>query len=339
MDQELLRRFFKNECTAEEQRKVLTWYLSGEADQELSEKIEVYWNEEKNHINDQWDKEELFTAIEKQIDASQQHHKSTHKKRGSAFVKLWDGWKFAASIALLLVSAVAWYQLKDSLLTAEQLTESQPPEEEYIIKQTAKGEKLAFTLRDGTMIQLNAESTLKYKPSSDREVFLEGEAFFDVARDTLHPFIIYTRSITTTVLGTSFNIKAFTNEDDIAVSVVSGKVKVEQQDTTQKKTLHLTPGEQAVYNHQDTAFTKKKFEYQEAISWKDGRLYFKNARFAEVITTLERWYGVEIDVQRKNIENGFSGSYTNRSLESVLEGMSFVLEFEYDINNKQITIK
>ncbi|MEK6478420.1 FecR domain-containing protein [Catalinimonas sp. 4WD22] len=339
MDQNLLEKFFNHECSAEEQRKVLAWYLSGEADQELSEKIKAYWNGEKHQINDQWSKEELFTAIEEQIDASQQKHKPTHKKRGSASGQFLKSWKYAAVITLLLISAAAWYQLKDSFLTSEQLTKEQSREEEYIIKQTAKGEKLTFTLKDSTVIQLNSESTLKYKPSSGREVFLEGEAFFDVARDTLRPFRIYTRSITTTVLGTSFNIKAFTNEDDIAVSVVSGKVKVEQQDTTQKKTLHLAPGEQALYTHQDTAFTKKKFEYQEVISWKDGRLYFKNARFAEVITTLERWYGVEIEVQRKGIENGFSGSYTNRSLESVLEGMSFVLEFEYEINNNQITIK
>lgn len=338
MDQELLKRFFKNECSAEEQRKVLAWYLSGEADQELSEQIEAYWKEKKTSLNDQWDKETLFSSIERQIATKQSDRNAPHKKGRSAPNHFW---KYAAAIALLIFAIGWWNQglFQDTLLPSSPDTEKASLPEEFIVKKTAKGEKLTLTLDDSTVIQLNAESQLRYKKSAVREVFLEGEAFFDVARDSLHPFQIHTATITTTVLGTSFNIKAFANEDDIAVSVVSGKVKVEQKDTAQIRSLHLVPGEQALYTHQDTAFTKKKFEYQEAISWKDGRLYFKNASFAEVVTTLERWYGVEIDVQRKNIENGFSGSYTNRSLESVLEGMSFVLEFEYEINNKQITIK
>ncbi|MDF9798718.1 transmembrane sensor [Catalinimonas alkaloidigena] len=341
MAPELLARFFRNECSPDEQRKVLAWYLSGEADAELSEKIEAYWKEEKSSSHDQWGKKALFSSIEKQINSNRSTTKTNTKKGEANSKNFWRSWKYAAVFALLLLTIGWWYQSVYKLAQPPQnpLVKQTVDEEAFTIKQTARGEKLTITLDDKTVIQLNAESTIQYKKSAVREVFLEGEAFFYVARDTVHPFQIHTASVTTTVLGTSFNIKAFSDEDDIAVSVVSGKVKVEKKDTAQTQTVHLIPGEQVVYTHRDTAFAKKNFEFQSVISWKDGTLFFKNASFPEVVTTLERWYGVEIDVQRKGIENGFSGSYTNRSLESVLEGMSFVLDFEYEINHKTIIIK
>jgi transmembrane sensor len=347
MNQQLLAKFFKGECSVEEQSKIMHWYLSGEADQELSDKIEAYWKEKSTKKDDHWGREALFGTINEQLYPAAQEEKIIPIQRRSDQPLHGRFWNYAAVLALLMLSAAWGYYhfFYEPILALNQDDVESQPQDSIIIKQTARGEKLTLILEDSTVVKLNSESQLRYTTASVREVYLEGEAFFEVARDTLHPFQIHTGQITTTVLGTSFNIKAFTGEKEVAVSVVSGEVKVArmkarleaQQDKVHEQSVHLIPGEQVICKH--AVFTKKEFDAQEILSWKEGRLYFKDASFSEVISRLERWYGVEIEVQRKGIEDGFSGSYTNRSLESVLEGMSFVLNFEYEILDKKIIIK
>src|SRR5690606_7892291 len=120
----------------------------------------------------------------------------------------------------------------------------------FIHRETERGEKARLSLPDGTHILLNSDSRLWYNPDFgkdlERVVYLEGEAFFDVAKDTLHPFKIHSGDITTTVLGTSFNVQAFADEE-ITVSLVSGKVQIENQSALNDSQIYLKPGEQGVY--------------------------------------------------------------------------------------------
>jgi ferric-dicitrate binding protein FerR (iron transport regulator) len=144
--------------------------------------------------------------------------------------------------------------------------------------------------------------------------------------------------VETTVLGTSFNVHAYNVEEMVTVSVVTGKVEVRQRQQP-TPSVELVPDEQAVYSAKESTLRKSVFDHQQVLSWKKGTLYFKNASFKEVVATLERWYGVEIEVKREEIEDGFSGTYTNRSLESVLDGVGFVLNFDYEIQGRKVTIK
>lgn len=343
MDDNLLERFFKGECSAEERSRVVAWYLSGEADKALSERIEAYWwaalrrQQEKQSL-DHWGREALFDEISNSIHESGREKKVISMHSRTSFGKEWKRWRYAAAVALLTILSGWWY------FNIPEEHASQPSVQiSYISKQTDRGEKRSVTLDDGTVVKLNADSRLRYSTAfgqdSIRKVYLEGEAFFDVARDTLHPFQIYTGNVITTVLGTSFNIEAFAPDEEIAVSVVSGEVKVAQQDAFNEQIVYLLPGEQAVYTKKDTGIAKKEFDHRHVLSWKDGTLYFKNAEFSDIVNALERWYGVTIEVRRQGIEDGFSGSYTHRSLESVLEGIGFVLEFDYEINGRKIIIK
>ena len=339
MDHQLLDRFFRGVCSADEQHRVLSWYLSGKAEQELAEKIEAYWSAQQKLPNTEWGKESLFEQIQAEIKEGQVEQQSLLPTQKRLIPK--KNWYLSAAAILLLTVASAVFYFFMTVIpgdTHPEISELSTKQDSLIIKRTAKGEKLTVTLADSTVIRLNSDSQLQYLSSAPRKVFLQGEAFFEVKRDTLHPFLIHTANITTTVLGTSFNIRAF-NEENIAVSVVSGEVKVEKEQHTTEEALRLLPGDQATYHIKDTLLSKGTFQYEDVLSWRDGRLYFKNARFEDIVQQLERWYGVEIVIKRSDLENGFSGSYTNRSLESVLEGMSFVLEFEYEIQDKQVIIR
>ncbi len=308
--------------------------MSGQADEAIARRIEALWQEERQE-SQAWGKEDVFALVKIRMDTPPAHRPSA---RPQPKLRHYSQWAYAAVIALLLCAAGStYYLLRAPLVT-------QPPQtaitnEQWTIKQTASGEKMTVTLPDSTVVKLNAESKLTLDPANPREVSLEGEAFFEVARDSLYPFRIHTGELVTTVLGTSFNVNAFSADSGITVSVLTGQVQVSQAQAQSKTAINLLPGEQARYTRADTRLAKVNYAYADVFSWKDGRLYFDNASFAEVVRTLERWYGVAFEVQRTDIENGFSGSYTDQSLESVLNGMSFVLQFEYQIQGKKIIIR
>jgi transmembrane sensor len=337
MDDHLLKKFFKGQCTEQEKQQILHWYLSGQADNVISDRIEAYWKAE-NDAKDEWGKSSVLTTLNKKIDKTVRVpvkviNPSHHFRK----------WGYAAAVIFLVISGV-WGLVKYDrtkkidLVSAAKLE----PIPAIIYKQTNRGEKSTVTLDDETVVNLNAGSRIWYSQAfgknGRREVFLEGEAFFEVARDTLRPFQIHTGSIETTVLGTSFNINAYHPEEAVTVSVVTGKVEVRQAQQAMPP-VYLVADEQAEYSVNESTLRKRLFDYQKVLSWKEGTLYFKNASFEEVITTLERWYGVNIEVKRQDIKDGFSGTYTNRSLKSVLNGIGFVQHFDYEIKGNKVIIQ
>ena len=155
--------------------------------------------------------------------------------------------------------------------------------------------------------------------------------------DTLHPFVVRSGPLTTTALGTAFNINAF-DVQGIEVSLVDGKVEVEN--TLSNMKVVLKPGEKAVGNSTNSELKKSAFDYDEMISWKDGIIFFTNANLKEVTTKLQRWYNVKINIVNYPADRWvYNGSFNNMSLSQVLERMSFTEDFEYEMNNKIVTLK
>lgn len=207
-------------------------------------------------------------------------------------------------------------------------------------KQTKKGEKLTVKLPDGTTVKLNANSSLSYKndfANEKREVFLEGEAYFEVKEDKKHPFVIHTGEIHTTVLGTEFNVRSYGDEKKIAVAVVEGHVKVGRD----ADYLVLAPNEVSTYHKTNGQLDKRKVDVSKLVAWNRNILYFENATADEVWRKLENWYGVNIIIKnKKNIEGRYSGEYANEPLETVLRGISFASGFQFEIDkHKNVIIK
>jgi len=199
-----------------------------------------------------------------------------------------------------------------------------------IVKQNPKGQKLTTYLPDGSKVILNSLSRIKYKTpfvTKERIVELEGEAFFEVKKDTLKPFKVISHGVITTALGTSFNVNCKSN-DHVEIALISGKVKVTN---TLKKSVFLNPGKSAIAN-KNGKLQVQDFDYIEKAGWKDGVLVFNNNSLPEIITKLEDWYGVEFSIDSKITGKfHFSGNYKNETLEDVLQGISFVHNFEYKI--------
>jgi transmembrane sensor len=170
---------------------------------------------------------------------------------------------------------------------------------------TQSGENVTIRLSDGTLIHLNAESVLKYPnrfSGNTREVYLEGEAFFEVAKDKKHPFIIHSSKMDTKVVGTSFNILAYPNQKKQEVSVVTGKVSVSS--TVTKQNVLVFPGQKATIEKETNNLKAySQINISTIASWRKNILVFEDITVNEVVATLERHYGVKIKIQNESLQN------------------------------------
>lgn len=243
-----------------------------------------------------------------------------------------------AAVALMVIGLSFWAITRD---TNPELVEAT---KETIIKTTLYGEKKAIVLPDGTEVKLNYGSRIEY-PSKfkegSREVTLMGEAFFDVKPNPDQPFIITSNNVKTIVLGTSFDVKAYADDDEINVVVATGKVRVQKfDDNSNIEDVMLLPNEMVSLNKITGRLLKEKCDIREFIDWREGKLSIRKASFEEVVEKLKKWYGVDILVSNDlRIEGKYNGEFDNLSLEYVLKGLSFSHMIDFEINDKTVTIK
>ena len=207
-----------------------------------------------------------------------------------------------------------------------------------VVKKALKGQRLRLVLPDGSKVVLNAESQLTYHLpfGNSRDVELKGEAFFDVLRDVSSPFTVHTDDVTTRVLGTSFNIRAYPDENEKSIAVVSGKVEVADEFGNQAE---LNPDSKGQFIPSKRKLIIEPFVSDEVVGWKDGILSFSNTPMVKVIKQLERTYGVNFIIPSDQLLKGdYTGTYDNASLEKVLEGLSYNLDFKYERTKNEIKI-
>lgn len=178
-------------------------------------------------------------------------------------------------------------------------SEEETTEVVYNKLEVPRGGECMIKLDDGTKVWVNAETKLKYPVvfvGDRREVVLEGEAFFDVAKNE-KPFIVKTSFGDVRVLGTAFGISAYASEPESYTTLVRGKVSVEREGM---KPVVILPGEQVV-TFKDGKMIKQEVDVEEFVGWKDGIYVFKEKSLGEIMKTLERWYNVSVDFQDKSL--------------------------------------
>ena len=172
-----------------------------------------------------------------------------------------------------------------------------------------KGGENRIELEDGTKVWINSASRLRYPvvfSSNSREVYLEGEAYFEVQRDVDRPFIVHSGEQKVTVLGTSFGISCYASEANDYTTLVSGKVKVDFE--RGKQSFMLEPGMQVAYNKESGIAIEKKVDVAEFVAWKNGKYIFNQKRLEDILSTLSRWYDFEVFYRNEDVKEVlFSG--------------------------------
>ncbi|WP_339903870.1 FecR domain-containing protein [uncultured Cyclobacterium sp.] len=241
---------------------------------------------------------------------------------------------------ILILTSFTGYLLSQLEPKERQEVEASVKKPVMLTKTTHFGEKLNFKLPDGSGVWLNSGSQLIFPVTFDsleRKVFLSGEGYFEVKKDSSSVFKVVSGNIETIALGTSFNINFF-DPNEVFVSLLTGKVEIQSESAN--NSYLLDPGEQLQYRQAENHFNISEFSDTAAIGWKEGLLVFENAAFDKVVAVLERWYGVEIQVTGKPQKPwALSGKYFNQTLDLVLNRMSFIENFKYEINGKKIHLK
>jgi transmembrane sensor len=203
------------------------------------------------------------------------------------------------------------------------------------------GQRSHMTLYDGTKVWLNSGTKFRYPVAFNphtREVFLEGEAYFNVAKDPNHPFVLNAGRLKVKVLGTHFNVCAYPGDNEFSTTLDEGSV--DAVDTKSGLGVILSPGEQVVLNRKMDGMKSQKVDTELYTSWKENLLKFEDAPFEEVVKKMQRWYDVKIIVDPSmDVRQRFTMTVKTESLREVLQLVSKTTKMNYEINKNKVVIK
>lgn len=313
---EPLRMHEDNSRTTSEARRLMRSLQDGGAVDKLMEEV---WGEALQ--------QDSYTALDREKSKREahmllkhiEHKKRTWVKRVTMTVS-----GIAACVALIIGSIGYANLMEEQNVT-------------YLVASTTFGERKTVTLPDGTVLTLNSCSQVRYPDKfigKERLVQLEGEGYFDVARNESQPFVVDAHCFDVKVLGTQFNVKAYTADELASVEVESGKVQVDMPEAM----MRLAANEQVWVNNRSGEYNKLRETHPIAV-WKEGGLRFEHTPIRDVVKALERMYDCRIVFDEGcDFDNLISGEHDNNSLESVLQSIEYTSGIHYRINGKQVSL-
>jgi transmembrane sensor len=205
---------------------------------------------------------------------------------------------------------------------------------------TANGEQYSVDLPDGTKVWLNAASSIKFPTTffskGNRTVELTGEAYFEVAKDKAHPFIVKTDKQEIKVLGTHFNVSSYPDEQFTKTTLFEGSVKVVSK-TDAGSIATLKPGQQAQVSSK--TLKVKEVDLTESMAWKNGDFNFENEEFSSILNQVSRWYNVEIIDNKKHEGLKLTGMVSrSKSLSTVLNSLEGTADVKFRIEGRKVTV-
>lgn len=264
-------------------------------------------------------------------------------------------WRAMAAVSLVLVLGAAM---------AIYLRTPTAPAVVWSTVQTKPGSKTRITLPDGTLVVLNAGSTLSYPSNfakSGRVVKLTGEGYFDVTKLVNDPFVIHTTTVDVKVLGTTFNVRAYADEPHTETALISGAVEVTVKDAG-KQHITLSPRQKLVVANVITETAVKQLPVARAedqkplivlenlekehgselvaeAAWVENRFVYRNENFSQLIIRMERWYGVKVECHNQALlQTSFTGNVQGESLDQLLSMLKQTKQFDYSVTAGKVII-
>lgn len=246
---------------------------------------------------------------------------------------------YGIAASLLLVSVFAAYFIGQQGMSGGLLNALT-----FEKQRTPQGKQRQVILADGTHVWLNAGSELRYPKDFSkkqiREVYLEGEAFFDVTENRSKPFIVHASGLDIRVLGTSFNVRSYAGDPVVETTLVRGKVTIASTAEDSINQVTLLPNQHASFSKDSKAIALEEVSNTEDyIGWKSGWMIFDDKPFSYIRETLERWYNVRIIIEDENsLSCTFSAKFKDKTLKEVLEIFKNTESIDYRIDGDQVFI-
>ena len=283
----------------------------------------ILFNGTENEMgNQRITEEKIYSAIMKNID----------KEKSNYFSQIF----FSPSLLKRAAVIIFFLILVSGILYVSGIFEQKTGSIVWNEKVTLSGEKSIITLPDGSIVTLNADSKLKYQDkfnNTSREVYLEGEAYFEVHHNITQPFVVHSENISTTVLGTKFDVSAYPEKKNISVSLLEGKVKVSREEKGKdNEIVVLKPKEQLLYDKENNVSSFEQFDSLEAVGWKDNIYKFQNEPLGEVLSQLERAFGVKFKLDDQSVLlQKITIKFEKKSLQTVVDVIKSLTGLDYKI--------
>lgn len=312
-------------ATPEDARDVAEWF----ATEEGSDYLEAAMTRDS-----EWMKSETADLY---VDHEIPSYKMLEQIRKNIRIKQWKRISFrVAAVLIPALFIIGFYMQLSSRVDIFGTSEY----EEIIV---AKGERIQMVFQDGTKVYINSDSKLRYPKKfalSSREVFLEGEAYFEVTKNKHRPFIVNLNGPAIQVLGTSFNVQDYPENKDITVCLDEGHINLT---LPSEKKYPVQPGEKLVYNKESNLCTISRMNDMQHVSiWKQNVIVFKDTPLPEVLKVLNRWYNVDFKVEdNRALAYVYTLTSENMLLEKVLTDLEKIapVKFDYNEDKKEVTVK
>lgn len=251
-------------------------------------------------------------------------------------------WKWMAAAAVTVTIAMMLiYRPGPETQQTKHMAQADTTNSEWLHRHNGKATRASIELADGSKIWLNAQSKLTYPEvfnGASREVYLEGEAFFDVAANPQKPFIVHLSTGIVYVLGTSFNVRAYEN-GPVQTTVKTGKVAFISKREGNPDTVYITPDEKVTYQPIVQNIIKEATIAEEDIAWTEGRLVFRDRTLEDILSELERTFGKKVTFVSEAPRNyRMTGSFRDNNLQDIMYYLARSKAFHYTITDSTVLI-
>ncbi len=325
---EFIALYLAQESNAGEQENLDKWRKENRENTEILRKAEKIWHlpDPQRHT---WDKDEIWNNISERTSPRK---KMWVIKREFSFIQL-------ARIAAVLILCLSASYFVKTLYTIY------GPEGDPEFIDVAVGRKAIYniTLEEGTKVTLDSGSSFSYpeKFAGDkREVYIRGEGYFEVALDDKKEFILHANGALVKVVGTSFGVSAWPENDIVNVFVVEGRVTLTSENEAFGKVLLLKSGQSGEINRNEKTLNVSAENAEKYLSWLDHSINFENITLRQICNKLERWYDIDINIYDPEIENmRLTVNTPDTSLTNVLDLIVFLTGKEYELSQQIVVIK
>jgi ferric-dicitrate binding protein FerR (iron transport regulator) len=362
--EKLIENYYLESITDDEMVFLLNYLKDKEPQHEILAYYKVIW-EKAGECNETIDSKGIFDKIVRNVIFTKVGLTSAPESPGRVVLKAYI--RTLMRYAAVFVLAFGLFWLTQSNLFRKKITPQLAVKEQITRIEVPYGSKSRVVLPDGSSVNLNSGSDLMYSSLSfdsiSRSVSLIGEGFFSITKDIERPFYVNTRGIKLKVLGTTFNVKAYPDDNTEEATLVSGKVEIfaSSDKTESGKPIVLKPNQIAIFDKSKNSFesinkthstndqivpaklktinSQTFLKTEQTIGWKENRLIFDNEQFSSLIVKIERWYDVKIVVNYPELNSArFTGKFDRETLEQVLKALATVTPFNYNIKQNLITI-
>lgn len=331
---ELILSYLADGLSEDGLQELKRWMAASAENEKYFFRLKEIWSlaVENGQESFQYDKEKAFQAFKKRV--SEVQRRSVGKRKEEKQHALWAWGRYAAVVAVLCVVSYLAYWYGSAKVKADFAE---------IVVEAPLGSRTKLFLPDGTLVWLNSGSRMTYSQGfgvEDRLVNMMGEGYFEVKPNKELPFEVKTQALRVRVLGTKFNFRDYSEDDEAIVSLLEGKVALDnliQHDDA----LSLMPNERVVLDKKSGKMQLGKTVAANSVEWTKGYLFFDEELLSDIVKELERSYNVKIDISNEVLNDyRFYGNFVRRrqSIQEVLEALSATGKIHYKMDKDNIIL-